>query len=849
MSKNQSTSQTYQSFKKKYLKHVIAWAEKNDTHGTVFVGGPNIALNIYKPIPKVLLQMSYWKTVENSFIEMVKTLAEVQGSDFYLNEAPHGDNDTCLFIDIDFNMPQNALENILDAIGDLCVEPPKFRVLRNSESGKIHIATNINVYDRKATLKYLKEYLWYSISWLNVMTRKQWDTAFDTAATGLRSAFSVKFDKSRDDPKVFSRARYVPVSAETGEPIHQFEDGSMPKPDELAKILWEYSIYNTPVRVTLAEEIEDEIEASREEAVAIPDELVGGKIQVDGKEVPVDTKFINTAIKCIGKYMGVGRRWFVTCLNVRYASAAVKEYDPNWFLNEWSLEASPAEYNANGNTIIWYNIKIHPEKIGPAVTWLRDMALKGDRLEFMRELGLRTGFFDPANDKFFGDYLKICRKYKDWQEYDQIAGEFVRSTVAHVVNGGKRIYITRNRGEGGSVKCAILKRANIRDIDESIKVGDDTSISFLGFITRHHREITYDKVVFAPTPLGEMPACEPGGDFNMFTGFAVTPKDTGNDISPILEHVRKVLAGGNNAVYEYILDWLAHIVQKPREKMGTALLFKSRQGAGKNIFWEWVARSIIGEYGKVCNDIEQITGKFNAMIENAILTICDEIQNYGGAFKSNDKLKSLITQTKLVLERKGIDALELDDYNNYVFLTNNDWPIKVESSDRRYVCCECSDEFRGNSAYFGRLRACMKEGVEAFAWFLVNRDLSNFDPRKIPLTDLKVELKINSISPVYTWLASVIRGEDNNVNTTVGGEEPLFAKVSYLSQYFHQWCRQSNIPPTTDRTFQLQLAKVVKTEVRRVDGACTRVVRMDREALKRALCAHLELTLDQFDLI
>lgn len=59
------------------------------------------------------------------------------------------------------------------------------------------------------------------------------------------------------------------------------------------------------------------------------------------------------------------------------------------------------------------------------------------------------------------------------------------------------------------------------------------------------------------------------------------------------------------------------------------------------------------------------------------------IQNYGGAHKSNDKLKSLITQTQQKIERKGLDVQTINNFNNYIFLTNNDWAIKIEASDRR----------------------------------------------------------------------------------------------------------------------------------------------------------------------
>lgn len=89
----------------------------------------------------------------------------------------------------------------------------------------------------------------------------------------------------------------------------------------------------------------------------------------------------------------------------------------------------------------------------------------------------------------------------------------------------------------------------------------------------------------------------------------------------------------------------------------------------------------------------------------------DEVQNFGGAHASNDALKSLITQEDINIEGKGKDAFRIKDMAHYVFLTNHDWPIKIETSDRRYMAAECSSKYAKASnnahagAYFKALRA------------------------------------------------------------------------------------------------------------------------------------------------
>ncbi len=70
-------------------------------------------------------------------------------------------------------------------------------------------------------------------------------------------------------------------------------------------------------------------------------------------------------------------------------------------------------------------------------------------------------------------------------------------------------------------------------------------------------------------------------------------------------------------------------MQIPYKKIGIAILLKSKQGAGKNIIWEFIADFMIGKkYSLVVGDIDRLLGRFNTIVENKILTICDEISNF-----------------------------------------------------------------------------------------------------------------------------------------------------------------------------------------------------------------------------
>ena len=79
------------------------------------------------------------------------------------------------------------------------------------------------------------------------------------------------------------------------------------------------------------------------------------------------------------------------------------------------------------------------------------------------------------------------------------------------------------------------------------------------------------------------------------------------------------------ALYEWILKWLAYPLQNPGAKMATALVIHGPQGTGKSRFFEAVAK-IYGRYSVVIGQ-EALEDKFNAdWVSAKLFVIGDEVQ-------------------------------------------------------------------------------------------------------------------------------------------------------------------------------------------------------------------------------
>jgi hypothetical protein len=337
--------------------------------------------------------------------------------------------------------------------------------------------------------------------------------------------------------------------------------------------------------------------------------------------------------------------------------------------------------------------------------------------------------------------------------------------------------------------------------------------------------------------------------FNLFTGFKAK-YDPSLEINmefvqPWLDHVRLVLADSDETIYQYVISWLAHIIQFPANKIGTGILFKSEQGAGKGILFDMIIKHIIGrDYSTNVNDMNQLLGQFNSIVEGKLLTVCDEIQNYGGAYKSNDKLKSLITNESLIIERKGFDSQSVEDFNNYVFLTNNEWAVKVETSDRRYIIIESSSNRIGDREYFNNLLRLTNDEVGTHFYNWLMRFNITIDLRLIPNTNARTQLKLNSVPEPIHWLIHVLRGDIGNV---VCGAVLYSGSILYKS--FTDWAVNGGYKHNyTERMFLQSINKVIKSEVERQGEKTVRGYIINQEKSLVALKKYLnlpELNLDE----
>lgn len=236
------------------------------------------------------------------------------------------------------------------------------------------------------------------------------------------------------------------------------------------------------------------------------------------------------------------------------------------------------------------------------------------------------------------------------------------------------------------------------------------------------------------------------GYYNLFQGFAIQPDPLPHPESrcgAIRRHAKEVVCAGDEACYEYLMDWLAWKLQRPHLKLKTAIVARGLKGVGKDAFFNIIV-AIIGQRSAfVVDDTKKFEKTFNSFMADRMLVIMDEANLLGHDVE--EKLKHYITQDTITVERKGVDATMARNYCDFIIYGNRDAMVNVTADERRYFCLEVSPHRRGDEAYFDELfqeidgdgppGACRGEGTRSFMAFLLSRDLSEFRASRVPKTD------------------------------------------------------------------------------------------------------------------
>ena len=287
--------------------------------------------------------------------------------------------------------------------------------------------------------------------------------------------------------------------------------------------------------------------------------------------------------------------------------------------------------------------------------------------EKLKELIVNADVRDPATWSFIRAALK--KKFKvNLPAIDSIAG----SVTAQNSSGNRYDYDSAHACVMVGSKFRILKET----IDPVLRRRDVqflTKKDFEDFYSPYNpgswldnrNRRTYDRVVFNPS--GNV-----GNAYNLFSGFLVNPVK--GNCNLFLQHVHQVICDGDDEHYAYLIMWLARCVQDPGGKRpGVAVVLRGAKGTGKGAFMKWLEH-LFGQYYLHMSSSGELVGKFNNALATALMIFADEAV-FAGDKSTEGRLKTLITESLLTFEKKGIDSQQMKSFLNILMASNSDYVV------------------------------------------------------------------------------------------------------------------------------------------------------------------------------
>jgi hypothetical protein len=206
------------------------------------------------------------------------------------------------------------------------------------------------------------------------------------------------------------------------------------------------------------------------------------------------------------------------------------------------------------------------------------------------------------------------------------------------------------------------------------------------------------------------------------------------------------------------LDFIAHLVQRPQERIAHALLLTSdAKGIGKSSLGKVIC-ALVGERNSRVAQTKDLKGQFDGWIVGKLVVQVDEVYEAGNWDLAN-KLKPLITEPRVSVNMKYGPQMEIENFARLVLFSNHGAPINIEEGDRRYFVFKSNAQPR-DDGYYDQLYEFIdgQDGMDAVYTFFSKRDLSRFNAfRRPPLTAGKKEIIEDSVHPLRTYVIECVK--------------------------------------------------------------------------------------------
>jgi hypothetical protein len=362
---------------------------------------------------------------------------------------------------------------------------------------------------------------------------------------------------------------------------------------------------------------------------------------------------------------------------------------------------------------------------------------------------------------------KVCRKYA-WTAQQQ--GFVLRNNplkqaplTDHVFGRiAKADYGFRHLDNGGRKKFWYPEPGTVLSLGYEPEYHDDDNTVF----------VVAERIEFMPGQPEVTHDADSCRVLNLWKPPQWTVDDKAGEPKFFLEHLAYIFDNDGPAI-EHVLNFLGHLVQRPQERIGHALLVTSEaKGIGKSTLGN-VVRRLVGEQNSRVVQTKDLKSSFDGWLMGKLVVQVDEVYE-GGNWDLANKLKPLITEPTVSANIKYGPQIEIDNYARFIMFSNHGSPLNLEDGDRRYFVFNSKAQPRSDDYYETLYREIdTPAAMNALYTFLSKRDLSSFSPfKRPPMTEAKQQLIAESEHPLHTYIIEAVNS--GHFREVFGGPEFSF---------------------------------------------------------------------------
>jgi hypothetical protein len=262
-------------------------------------------------------------------------------------------------------------------------------------------------------------------------------------------------------------------------------------------------------------------------------------------------------------------------------------------------------------------------------------------------------------------------------------------------------------------------------------------------------------------------------------------------IKPFLHYMHYGIADSNKEYFDYMMKWLAHIVQKPDELTKVSPSIQGSTGVGKGILAANIIPALLGEeYCVSTSKIQEILPEgnncFNASMKGKLFINFNET---GGidVKKSIEQLKHQIDSPFNRIRELYKEVFTEINRINIMTTSNQNSASECQIDCRRIFAIICGCYMKGNQDFWKKYTDWLRsDGYELIYNYLMRINLDKFCAEKDrPKTEVFLELQEANTPPQALWLQD-LRDDQYDTWTHIIYEEKscLFvSRMAWIKQY------------------------------------------------------------------